>query len=644
MRSDRVAEPANGVRPTEPMRHRADIDGLRAFAILPILLLHCGLPGLRGGFVGVDIFFVISGYLITSIITRELAAGSFTLTTFYRRRVVRILPALLAMMAIVMVAGCVIFLPNQIRDLGWSMAATSVFGSNFYFYATSDYFAQASDAKPLIHTWSLAVEEQFYLLYPLMLMALRDASARRLATIIAWMALASFAIGAWLAFSHPSAGFFLLPARIWELSLGALVALGAHPVIASARLRALLCLGALATIVASCVAIGSSWPFPVPFAAPPAFAAAVLIAYGETGPTARLLALAPLRWIGLISYSIYLWHRPLISFYQNATGTSLSLSDALILVTVSIAAGAASYILVERPALRRWRSGRGLRPHAVALAVLGIFAAAGIGIAAYADTVRPLSPQMRHVASYLGFDTTPAGKRQFSADRCFLLPTGKPFDPTCLTPDPVRRNILLVGDSHAAHFSQALREALPGDHILQATAAGCRPLMEGRGWRGCRAVMNQAFHKLDFARVDTVILSGLWHDFENRNLVETVRDLRARGVRVVVIGPSVEYDLDLPTLIVRAHETRQPALPERYLIRDRIAGDVRLRPLIEREGAIYFSAISWECGRSGCARLTRDGAPLHFDHSHFTDAGARALIGALVSKGAFDDHNRPDPL
>ncbi|RZM25648.1 MAG: acyltransferase, partial [Sphingomonas sp.] len=176
------------------LRYRPDIDGLRALAILPILLLHCGVTKLRGGFVGVDIFFVISGFLITAIMVRDIADGRFSIARFYRHRIVRILPALLVMMTVTLAIGCVLLLPNQLRDLGRSAAATSVFGSNVYFYLTSDYFAAASDAKPLVHTWSLAVEEQFYLLYPLLLWSLRGLSRQRLAQVIAGLALASFAI------------------------------------------------------------------------------------------------------------------------------------------------------------------------------------------------------------------------------------------------------------------------------------------------------------------------------------------------------------------------------------------------------------------------------------------------------------------
>ena len=613
------------------LRYRPDIDGLRALAILPILLLHCGVTKLRGGFVGVDIFFVISGFLITAIMVRDIAAERFSIARFYRHRIIRILPALLVMMTVTLALGCVFLLPNQLRDLGRSAAATSVFGSNIYFYLTSDYFAAASDAKPLVHTWSLAVEEQFYLLYPLLLWSLRGLSRQRLAQVIAGLALASFAVGGWLVTTYPSAAFFLLPARIWELSLGALVALGAVPTIANRSIRATLCILAIAVIAASCVAISSGWPFPVPFALPPAVAAAVLLAYGGEGTTARLLGAWPLRTIGLISYSAYLWHRPIIAFYQIRHGSTLAPVETVGLLCASLGAAWLSFALVERPASRRWRSGSGLAPHAVAVVLLAAMAIAGLTIAAKADDIRPLSPRQRLAASYLGWDSTDAGKRQFSTDRCFALPTGRPFAPDCLRLSATKPNIVLLGDSHGAHFSQALHTLLPAANIIQATAAGCRPLLHGKGLPTCRATMDTAFGTLDFTRIDTLILSARWLDFEQPALLDTIRWLRERGTRVLVIGPSVEYDADLPALIVRSSQDADPALADRFRLADRIALDRTMAGPVRATGADYASAIDTECTGATCRLTTADGTPLHFDHSHFTPAGAQAALAAILA-------------
>ncbi|MCP8889294.1 acyltransferase family protein [Sphingomonas faeni] len=613
------------------LRYRPDIDGLRALAILPILLLHCGVTRLRGGFVGVDIFFVISGFLITAIMVRDIAEARFSILRFYRHRIVRILPALLVMMTVILALGCVILLPNQLRDLGRSAAATSVFGSNVYFYLTSDYFAAASDAKPLVHTWSLAVEEQFYLLYPLLLWSLRGLSRQRLAQVIAGLAVASFAIGGWLATAYPSAAFFLLPARIWELSLGALVALGAVPTIENRSVRATLCILAIAVIAASCVAISSGWPFPVPFALPPAVAAAVLLAYGAQGPTARLLGAWPLRTIGLISYSAYLWHRPIIAFYQIRHGSTLAPVETVGLLCASLGAAWLSFALVERPASRRWRSGSGLVPHAVAVVLLVAMAITGLTIAARADDIRPLSPRQALAASYLGWDSTDAGKRQFSTDRCFALPTGRPFSPDCLRLSATKPNIALLGDSHGAHFSQALRTLLPGANIVQATAAGCRPLLHGKGLPICRTTMDAAFGTLDFARIDTVVLSARWLDFEQPALLDTIRWLRAHGTRVLVIGPSVEYDADLPALIVRSDGDGNSTLADGLRLMDRIALDRAMAGPVRAAGADYASAIETECTGKTCRLTTADGTPLHFDHSHFTPAGARDTLAVILA-------------
>ncbi|MCA1196338.1 acyltransferase [Sphingomonas sp. R647] len=612
--------------------YRRDIDGLRALAILPILLLHCGVEQLRGGFVGVDIFFVISGYLITGILVRDIEQDRFSLIRFYRHRIVRILPALMAMMVITLAIGCFVLLPNALRDLGRSAAATSIFGSNIYFYFTSDYFAAASDSKPLIHTWSLAVEEQFYLAYPLLLLALRRLTRQQLVKVIGAIALVSFAAGGWLAFADASAGFFLLPARIWELALGALVALGAFPTLANPRLRQLLCAAALATIAASVVMIGSGWPFPVPFALPPALATAILIAYGETGATARFLSLAPLRWIGLISYSAYLWHRPIIAFHQINHGTDFTLSDTILLVAATLGAAALSYALVERPTRKHWRDGTDLYLHEMAVIWMLGLAATGLTIANRADLIRPLPPQLAKIASFQGWDTTPDGRAQFSTDRCFTLPTGKPFDPQCLVPEPNRRNILLMGDSHAAHYAQALRQALPDAHILQATAAGCRPLIEARGLRSCRAVIAQGFAAIDPNRTDTVVLSALWLDFEEGQLIDTIERLTRRGIKVIVFGSSVEYDNDLPLILVQAQQRPDPSLPNRLRRADRFETDRRLAPKIRAAGATYVSMIDLECPKGSCRLVMPDGAPMHFDHSHVTPSAARYLMDRVAAE------------
>jgi peptidoglycan/LPS O-acetylase OafA/YrhL len=613
------------------LRHRPEIDGLRALAILPILLLHTGVTALQGGHVGVDIFFVISGYLITAIVTREIADGSFSLADFYRRRIVRILPALTVMLGAVLAVGCVVLFPTPLRDLGWSAAATAAFGSNVYFYATSDYFAQASDLKPLVHTWSLAVEEQFYLLYPLLLLALRRWERRARIAAMLGLAVTSFAIGAWLAATDLTAGFYLLPARIWELVIGGLVAMGAYPRLASAALRELLCWIGLAAILAGLVLIRPSWPFPVPFALAPAGGAALLLAYTPGTRAAALLSVPPLRWIGFISYSLYLWHRPIIAFYLTGRSWIMTPRDTAVLLALSFGAATLSYLVVERPALRRWRSGSGLLVHGMALTGLAAFAATGLSIAANAVRIRELPPPVARIAGYLGFDRTAPGRAQYGTDTCFVLPYGKPYDPACLAPAPGRANVLLVGDSHAAQLSQALRAAIGPAHLMQATAAGCRPLLVTVGLASCHRLVLQALEHTDLSQVSGVILAGRWFDADTQGLADTVRALRRRGVpKVVVLGPMVEYEGEMPDLLGRAMLARDLDRMAGLRVADRQPLDAKLRPMVEQAGGRYLSYFEDECPQHHCRLFTSDGAPIHVDQAHLTPQAARPVAQRIA--------------
>lgn len=566
---------------------------------------------------------MISGYLITAIIRKEIAEERFSLTDFYRRRIVRILPALLLMLGVVLVVGCFTQFPIPLRELGQSTAAAAAFGSNIFFYATSDYFARASDLKPLIHTWSLAVEEQFYLLYPLLLLSLRRLSPKALAAVMIGLAAASLAIGGYFAAVEPWAGFYLLPARIWELLLGGLVALGVYPRIENARLREFACWFALAAIAASAVFMKPSWPFPVPFAIAPAGGAALLLAYSSHTRAAQLLSWAPMRAIGLISYSLYLWHRPIIATYFVGRSWTASVSDTLILLALSFTVAILSYTLVERPALRRWRSGSGLVPHAVAgLAMLAI-AGAGLAVAASAERLRSLPPPVARVVGYLGFDKTPAGTAQYRTGTCFALPYREPFDPKCLVPAPDRTNVLLVGDSHAAQLSSALAAQIAPAHLMQATSAGCRPLLVTTGFPGCRKISLEALERTDLSRVATVVLAGRWFPEDLAPLLDTIRSLRQRGVpKVVVVGPMVEYEADVPELLGHAMLANDLSLMPRSRLPDREPLDRMMQPAVTAAGARYVSHFAIECPGGVCKLFTSDGAPLHADQSHLTPQAA----------------------
>jgi peptidoglycan/LPS O-acetylase OafA/YrhL len=381
------------------MRYRPEIDGLRALAVLPVVLHHAGLPGLPGGFVGVDVFFVISGYLITRQIVEERAAGTFTLAGFWERRARRILPALFAMMALCTPLAWAWLTPGDFADFARSVAATTLFASNLLFWRGSGYFGESAALQPLLHTWSLAVEEQWYLLFPLAMAALWRLGRARLAAVLAAVALGSLALSHWAALERPAAAFFLLPGRAWELLAGALLALHAREADASgaaaphrparAGTRAgtrtgaqAAALAALALLALPMLVYDRHTPFPGLAALVPVAGAVLAIRFATPDTlVGRMLSAPGLVAIGTFSYGTYLWHQPLLAFARHRTGGE---PDPLLLgalVLASLVLGRASLAWVERPFRDRTRIGRRMLVGTTVTAALGLGAAASAVVA-----------------------------------------------------------------------------------------------------------------------------------------------------------------------------------------------------------------------------------------------------------------------
>ncbi len=334
------------------LAYRRDIDGLRALAILPVVFYHLGLGGITGGYVGVDVFLVISGYLITSIIRREQQAGRFSFVDFWARRARRILPALFVMMAASLVIGWFLMAPRDYEELGRSVRYQTMFASNILFWKQDGYFDAASEFKPLLHTWSLSVEEQFYILFPLLLAAVSGRLLRwRLAILLALLAL-SLAASVWAVSQRPGSAFFLLPMRAWELLAGAVLALlpGGSRGHSQWSLQLAATLG-IAAILLPVFFYDSDTPFPGLAALPAVLGTALLIWANGAGDTwvRRLLGWQPLVWFGLISYSLYLWHWPLYVFVQYHALETLGLPARLGLLAASIGLAALSLYYVEAP-------------------------------------------------------------------------------------------------------------------------------------------------------------------------------------------------------------------------------------------------------------------------------------------------------
>lgn len=618
------------------IQHRSDIDGLRAVAVGLVVLFHLGLP-VHGGFVGVDVFFVISGYLITSILHGDLERGRYSLLEFYQRRARRILPALLAMLLLSTLAALWLLLPSDLRGFGLSLGSTALFVSNIYFWIDTGYFAAAAEARPLLHTWSLAVEEQFYLLFPLLLAALHRHLRPGLRGLLALLTVASLLYSEWLRGQAPASAFYLLPARAWELLLGSLLALGAVPALRSRAQREALGLVGLAAILGSALFYSEKTAFPGFSALLPCLGAALLIHSGAARDSLgyRLLSLPPLVFLGLISYSLYLWHWPLIVFYQQGLLGDFGYLQKLGLLLVALALSVLSWRYVETSFRQldrqRWPARRLLRGSAIALAVTTLIGGALLWNGLPGRFHAPVPA----IAAWLDYQP----KAQLRSGRCFLTSNqsslGNYDQAACLAEDPIKPAVLLIGDSHAAHLWQGLSVEFPGVQVQQATASGCLPLLNGPGERRCTELMTDIFeHHLPAHQPAAVLLSARWRAGAVDDLVRTIRHLQQYAPRVLVLGPINEYRMPLPQLLALGLHRGQPRLPLAQIRAEPFEVDSVLERRLRAEGLPYVSAIAQTCPNQDCRLLTPGGDPLQFDYGHLSPDGARWLAGQWRESGA----------
>ncbi|MEP9349458.1 acyltransferase family protein [Xanthobacter sp. KR7-225] len=575
------------------MKYRADIDGLRALAILPVVLFHGGI--VTGGFVGVDVFFVISGFLITNIIYSEIVDNNFSIIKFYDRRIRRIIPALFFMIFCVTGLAFALFPAADLIDYGRSVIATTLFASNIYFWGSVDYFSDGERPLPLLHTWSLAVEEQFYIFFPIFLIvAMRFLKARAVFVALAAVAAVSLAASWWGAQEVPRLTFYMLPTRAWELLAGSLLALPVLRPLPSRHAPWVAWLG-LVLLVVPMGLYTSQTTFPGITALPPVLGSALIIYAGMSGAggtVKTLLSNPALVYVGRISYSLYLWHWPLLVFGYLYFGSDMGWVPTLVLIALSVALAAFSLHFVEAP-FRRGALFPSLRMRYLGTACVMLLAI-GVGYAivgnnGFAGRMSPASrelmaqekgnPLTRYCLNNQGFSLKET-VRLPPADRCILEsgPSSAPY------------HALIWGDSHADALTPGLRAYLGQDVPLrQVSKAGCPPLIGATGYsprqrsRGsrCEAFNIRVMAELAAVKdVSTVYIAGRWSDWlgqsnfgadinylidarsdelsaENSRRVlkaalnETVRKLRAMGRQVVLFGEVPEFKHQVTGCLVR---------------------------------------------------------------------------------------------
>ncbi len=638
--------------------YRPDIDGLRAVAVVLVILFHAGVDGFTGGYIGVDVFFVISGFLITGLIHKEIVAGEFSFVRFYERRIRRIIPALFLVIFVSVIAGWFILLPSDLSDLTNSAAATAKFISNIWFWReTENYFAHQSEYAPLLHTWSLAVEEQFYIVFPILLIALaRLRRARATVIVIAGICALSFAYSAYAVAHTPSAAFFLATSRAWELGLGALLALGAVPPIRAPWLREAIAAAGLAAIVAAGIVFRHATPFPGMAALAPCLGAAAIIYTGAASGAVRrtcvgrLLSLRPVVFVGLISYSLYLWHWPMLAFLRQIFGAiRLPMSYALPAIAAAFVAAALSWALVERPFRDRARTGRtGVFTGWVAASAAIIVLAAGVSAGVLPthkmpDTIATIAAAMD--------DANPRQEECFNVfpdQGLCRLGAGGDAPPS----------FVLWGDSHAEAAMPGMEEAAAetGRTGLFAGQGGCPPVVGfrvpsvdhvDRCLRFNDAVIAE-LQKRD--TIKTVILTARWGAYARnkaddggpappgsvsmfqRTFLQTVKAIRATGRDVVILGDVPEFEWDVPKKLIAAARWHLP-IPklDKSDALERNANAHRAFEIAARNPGVRFISLIDVMCTPNC-KMTYAGKPIYRDRDHLTATASRALLGPILAK------------
>jgi peptidoglycan/LPS O-acetylase OafA/YrhL len=613
------------------MRHRSDIDGLRALAVVPVVLFHARLLAVHGGFVGVDVFFVISGFLISSVIVEELARGEFSILRFYERRCRRILPALFAMFIGTSLVSAIVLMPPDLAAFGRSLLSSVLFVSNVYFWKDSGYFDGTAEFKPLLQTWSLSVEEQFYLFAPYLLLAISVFFKKRYLTLLVPIALASLGLSAWAVAHAPNAAYYVLPTRFWEILLGGLLAVGAKTGPRVRGVRELLAGIGFAGVLGSSFFYSEATPFPGLAALVPCGGAALIIYAGLGGSSlvARLLGTRPLTFIGNISYSLYLWHWPLFALYRYRVARELSALEAGLLVLGSLVLGVLSWHFVEKP-FRKQSNPLGRR------FIFAGSAAGALATATFAGTAMATGGLPFRVPGFETVDT--GGQREYdtsSEGNCFLGDGQTHQDwggDKCFVTRGRGPTVLLWGDSFAAHYVPGIKRhaAEMQADLLEYTLSACPPVFgfDTLSNPPCRAFNDHVPELVKEYGVKSVVVSGRW-DYAFRRHVEpsqitaSLARLQGLGVTVYVIGQSPMFGNQVQTLFAQAGGTR--AQPEGW-------GYVNFGAELNRElaaampeGVHFIDPLSRMCRLPSCPyRL--DGNFLMLDEGHFSSYGSARVV------------------
>lgn len=661
------------------LKYRPDIDGMRCVAVLSVLIFHLSPNKMPGGFVGVDVFFVISGYLISAIVFSEINASRFSVLGFYERRVRRIFPALFGMLLAVSAVLSFLLLPGEFTTYAKSVIAATLSSSNFYFWLHSGYF-DSPTSNPLLHTWSLAVEEQFYILFPIFLVVIRQFFPKRLKPAVVVLFFLSLGASEWTVHSNATTAFYMPHTRAWELLMGTIVSLGFFPKLQSALVRNTVTAAGILMIAYSVFRFSPQTPFPGLHAVIPCLGSALIIGAGESGSSvvANVLSWRPVVFVGLISYSLYLWHWPIIIL--NGLGLSLDFSAFVphrlavfllsqgakkgIEIVLSFVLATLSWRFVERP-FRSYPRRIERKPlFALSAAVMAMLILSS-GAVIYAKGFQGRFPDRAvQVASFLSSSDIPtnvtstnvltaasSAKKVLPAAAKSSGPSlgqlgecpiteenrGSIFDDTkCLDVEPGTKTYLLLGDSTAGALYRGLHE-LPGAEVSLAAVWGCKPSMHPDGTALCKQMLNYIFEKyLPTHPVEGLLVEARWYRQNLSALGDIIAWSKEHGVKVSVFGPVAEYDAPLPRLLAYSIAWNKPDLAQEHRSAYSAALDDEMRDLAKNQWHVcYVSLYDATCHDGHCVEYAdeKNGVPLMSDEVHLSESGSKLLASRLSGSG-----------
>lgn len=623
------------------MRYRPEIDGLRAIAVIPVILFHAGFQIFSGGFVGVDIFFVISGYLITTIIVAELEAGRFSILNFYERRARRILPALYLVTALCLPFAWLWLIPSDAKELSKSIMAVLLFASNIFFWQQSDYFDAETELKPLLHTWSLGVEEQFYVLFPIVLMLVWRLGRKRIVVLLTIVALLSLALAEYAISRKPDATFFLLPTRAWELAMGSLIAFylerkerGQFPPV----LHQILSLLGLGLIALGVLTFSKETSFPGFSALIPTVGAGLIIVFALPGTlVGRLLVSRVLVSVGLVSYSAYLWHQPLLSFARHRSLTELNPLVMASLVVLAFGLAYLTWRYVETPFRRKDIVTKG------ALWKFSLASAVVVVVSAVSLQLVPSDPKSR-VAT--------GTENLYRSNTCFFNPS-QTFETLLQNHCQLARvssirvgvgqsrapkTYVLFGDSLAAHLYPGLLSVAGEDTILQLTGGSCRAVRSTNDQR-CEEFYDWFVDEfVPNNHLDGIIVSSSWLKTYNKlgekEFRVRLKDLfeKLKGHRVVVYSQAASLSVDIHRYVHKLEKFSMVVPRNLEIGADNLTTvNTALREETSKFGFDFIDVSQLFCSEDKCV-VARDGVFYFWDTVHLTLSGSVLVADKTYSR------------